>query len=221
MDNKLFDEIIASKLGFLKVDGYSFRGVDRNVWFEKNTESAGFRIGFAYTEYGQIFHIKGLKASKRFNEIENVLQKVLGGNLVDYYTVYISPNEREISPGLLYKKTENNFHFEIANADDLYLFLKFVESFYEKIHSFYNSYETLSQVYDKIKELSKEHLSRFVSNSNNLLFARVYLVKSCCDKSEGEAYFSEIDKELNKMRGNKTIESISDILNSVKRRIEI
>jgi hypothetical protein len=222
MDHKLFIENIMSELPFLLADGYLLREVDRNIWFEKQTDFAGFRISFNYTEYGEAFHLSGLKASKRFNEIESVLQKVLGGNLNDYYTIYTNPDENTIPPGISYTKTENNFHFEIKETSDLHLFFRGMESFYQEMAlPFYKCYESLNLVNGRIKELNNEHLSKFINNNNNLLFSRVFVIKSLCNRLEGDEYYSEIDKELTKLQGNKTLENISDILNSVRTKIEM
>lgn len=221
MNNKLFKEIIESELGFFQADGYSLREVDRNIWFEKKIESEGFRISFSYTEYGDAFHVNGLKASKRFEEVEGILQKVLGGELSNYYTITLNPDETIIPLQLLYTKTENNFHFEIDTVTDLHLFLRFVESFYEYAAlPFYQLYDSLFKVYETTKELKGDQLSRFVNSSSNLIFSRLFIIKSFYDRPKAEEYYSEISSELTKMRGNNTMESILSILNAVKSEIE-
>lgn len=112
MELKEFLETIKESCIFLEQEGFALKKVDtsinRNFWYEKHTETEGFRIGFGWTQYGDEFHLKGLQAFKRFNEIENVFCKVNDGELYDFYTIYKSATVENIHGKLNYTVTENN-----------------------------------------------------------------------------------------------------------------
>lgn len=118
MNHNLFIEIIKNHSRFSDDEDFMFREVDRNIYFEKRTANIGFRLSFAYTPYGDNFHVHALGAYERFNEVEEVLQQLLDSDIQSYYTIHVSPDESDIPPNLPHIKTENNFHFEIKEPEE-------------------------------------------------------------------------------------------------------
>ena len=115
MKNQEFLEAMQSNCSFLENEGYFLRNVDpstnRNFWYEKSTLKGSLQMSLGWTQYGDEYQISGLTARKRFNIVEEEIQKVLGGELIDCYTILRSPEIEYISKDLPYSFTENNIHF--------------------------------------------------------------------------------------------------------------
>jgi hypothetical protein len=220
MEYKSFIELVRQECRFLENDGYTFREVDRNIWYEKVGETEGQGISFAYTIYGNNFHVNALGAYKRFNAVEIFLQKRLGGELINYYTINIDPNESDLPTDLPYTKTKNNYHFEIITSAQLISFLGSVKKFYEQtVKPFYQTYTSLAEVHNKLSNLKNPELASFISNASNLLFARVFIIKSFIEPSIGEEYYQYISNELSKLKGNVTIDGLSKQLDDIRAEI--
>lgn len=151
MELQEFVAAMKSNCSFFETESYSLRKVDlsvnRNFWYERHTETEGFRISFGWTQYGDEFHVKGLQAYKRFNIIENVFHEVKGGFLQDYYTIHKSPSVEYVPENLSFTETENNIHFVIKNQNDVLLFTKFIKEFLiNTVKLFFDSFTDLSSV---------------------------------------------------------------------------
>ena len=219
MDYKLFISLVKEKCRFLENEGFAFREVDRNIWYDKTGETEGHRISFAYTIYGHKFHVHALMAGKRFNAIEKFLQKRSGGEFIDC-TIHVGPNESAIPTELSYIKTKNNFHFDIETSTQLSYFLDSVKNFYEQtVLPFYQTYTSIAEVNTRLSNLKHEELASLISNYGNLAFARVFIIKSLIEPSVGEQYYQYILNELSRLKGNKTIDEITEHLNTVREEI--
>lgn len=220
MDYKSFIELVRQECRFLENDGYTFREVDRNIWYEKVGETEGHGISFAYTIYGNNFHVHALGAYKRFNAVEIFLQKRSGGELIDYYTIHVGPNESDLPTDLPYNKTKNNIHFEITTSAQLSSFLGLVKKFYEQtVLPFYQTYTSIAEVHNKLSNLKNTELASFISNASNLLFARVFIIKTFIERSIAEEYYQYILNELSKLKGNVTIDGLVKQLNDIREEI--
>jgi hypothetical protein len=151
MKKKDFFDSIGKGCQFLEEGGFKLREtdrhVDRNFMYEKTDDEEGFCIKFNWTQYGDNFHVKGLHALKRFNDVERPLQAVIGGQLSDYYTIHKMPSTYYIPKGLPYETTQNNIHFVIKEEADIKLYMEFLKSFYltDSI-PFFNRYEKFETV---------------------------------------------------------------------------
>lgn len=217
MNYKSFIELVRQECRFLEDEGFVLRVVDRNIWYEKHNPKEGYRISFFYTIYGNNFHVMGLSAYKRFNEVEEILQSKSGGDLIDYYTIHTGPDESVFPNDLPFKKTKSNFHFDIETSSQLSLFLDSVKKFYwQTAVPFFREYTSITQTYDQLSNLKNEELASLISGWNNLIFARVFIIKSFIQRSTGEEYYQYISKELSKSKGNQTIDGIAELLNNVR-----
>jgi hypothetical protein len=167
---------------FLETEGYILRKVDssinRNYWYEKHTETEGYRIAFTWTQYGSEFHVNGLHAQKRFNEIEQQIQRVMGGDLADYYTIYKLGEADLIPENLAYKSTENNIDFVLKNETDILLFADFVKEFYTRtVKDFYTHYSKLEVVNSLLQELlDTKQIQSLLTSIDNTTIIRFYLI---------------------------------------------
>ena len=91
MDKEIYIQTIKKECAFLEKEGYVFNQLENNIYYTKEEETEGFRIRFSWLEYGDRFVTQGLTTEKRFNVIEQEIQKVLGDDLTSYYTIYKNP----------------------------------------------------------------------------------------------------------------------------------
>ncbi len=208
MDLKEFLEKIETSCSFLEAEGYQLRKVDasvnRNFWYEKNTETGGYRIAFGWTQYGEEFHVKGLHALKRFNEVELQIQKVVGGDLTDYYTIYKAPATDLIPENLPHEATEDNIHFILKNERDISLFADFIKNFYIKtVIDFYNEYLKLNSVNTLLQELLEtKKIQSLLTSTDNTTIIRFYVIAIISDNLFVKdffknTYFPYLDNNLN------------------------
>ncbi len=198
MDYKIFLDTIKNNCSFLLNDGYSMniphKTKNRNIIFSKKSQIDGFCICFNWTQYGENFHISGLEAMKRYNEIEKKMQKVNNGELDDFYTIHKSPIITQIPSELDYNKLLSNNNFILKNISELILFIKYVEKFYnQEAILFFNKFNDLEEVNLLLKDLldSKKIQSLLVSD-NNLTIVRFYLIALYFNNLEILEYFNKI-----------------------------
>jgi len=206
---------------FLEREGYKLRevntSVNRNFWYEKHTEIEGFRISFGWTQYGDEFHVKGLMALKRFNIIEKHLQKVLGGDLIDYYTIYKSPSIEYIPKELTYEATENNIHFVLKNTVEVNLFGFFVKEFYKNaVLIFFNKYSQFEQTRKDYSLLERGKTASLILNTGTDIFYRELVIKHELNPNTANEFVSMVINELEPMKSNSTFSKVLEILKKIQ-----
>ncbi|MES2134127.1 MAG: hypothetical protein V4506_17400 [Bacteroidota bacterium] len=221
MNLKEFLESIQTNCGFLETEGYTLRKVDtsvnRNFWYEKYTETEGYRITFGWTQYGDEFHVKGLHGLKRFNEIEQEIQKVVGSNIMDYYTIHKMPSTDLIPKKLPYESTENNIHFVLKNEIDILLFTDFLKEFYYKeCKYFFDKYKNIESVYKDYIKLDREKISTLLYGVNNTIFYRELSLKYNLNSNDKESYYTLVVNELEQLKNNSTFNEILEKFKLIK-----
>ncbi len=216
-----FLESIKQACSFLEQEGYALRKVDtsvnRNFWYEKHSETEGYRISFGWTQYGEEFHVKGLSALKRFNSIEQEIQKVIGGNLIDYYTIHKSPSIEYVPEGLFFDRTEKNIHFVLKNQNDIELFADFIKEFYTKtVFMFYNQFINLSEVFKAYCLLEREMISSLILNTGTDIFYRELIIKHKFKSSDKNDFVAMVLNELESIKNNATFSKMLENFNLIQ-----
>lgn len=130
MDKEIYIQTIKKECAFLEKEGYVFNQLENNIYYTKEEETEGFRIRFSWLEYGDSFITHGLTAEKRFNIIEQEIQKVLGDELTSYFTMYKNPLIDYIPTGLKFSSEENQNRFVSNTVNDIEFFGEYVYAFY-------------------------------------------------------------------------------------------
>lgn len=190
MTQQNFIDIIKNECQFLENDGYQLKTIDRNVWYEKPSEKDGFRISFGWTEY-DCFWISGLTANKRFNEVETHISKITNIDLINSYTIYVSPDSKDISKNLKYSENSGNINFEIYTCEELLLFIEFLKKFYNKIViPFFEGYKNLTKVINWLNAHDiNQHLNLITSTGNTMMLRKLIILKLTKDINFDDLYF--------------------------------
>ena len=205
MAHQNFIDIIKNEFTFLENDGYQLRIEDRNVWYEKNTKKEGFRIGFSWTEYDCIW-ISGLTANKRFNIVEKLINPIINVDLINLYTIYISPNVDYIPESLNYTESNGKINFEISTYEESLLFVDFMKSFYDKTAKrFYEEYKNLENVNVWLdKNDINNHVNLITSAGNTMMLRKLILMKLNNDKKFEDLFFRYKDFLIKKKSENES-----------------
>jgi len=182
MDIKKIIETIKIGCQFLEDEGYMFKSIDRHIWYEKNNINEGFKIEFSWIEYDHLL-VSGLSANKRFDPIEKCMQHLLGGNLVDYYTIYFNGMDVKISPLLKHSKTINNTHFTIESEKDLYELIEYIKLYYYNYAMpFFKKYESIDIVNNELQDLLKtKKIQSLITSGSNSAIIRFYVIALKCN----------------------------------------
>lgn len=62
-------------------------------------------------------------------------------------------------------------------------------------------------------------LSRYVCSGGNTAFSRIYTIERLSDAEDAEAYYQKIQAELEKHKGNETIDAVSEQLSALKKKL--
>ncbi|MCZ8230346.1 hypothetical protein [Flavobacterium sp.] len=213
MTNQNFINIIKNECQFLENDGYQLKIIDRNIWYEKKTDKEGLRISFGWTEYDCLW-ISGLTANKRFNEVETLINKAINIDLIDLYTIHISPNPKDIPQGLKYIESSENINFEIYTYEESLLFIEFLKSFYYRtVVPFFEEYESLTKIIYWLNEKDiSEHLNLIVSTGNTLMLRKLIVMKL-----NNDTKFQDLYLRYNNYLAQKSIEKESPYVDMYKK----
>lgn len=202
----------------MEEEGYTFNQLDNNIYYTKNEETEGFKISFSWLEYGDKFVTQGLSAEKRFNVIEQEIQKVLGGEITHRYTIHKNPLINYIPNGLKFSNEEDKNRFVSNTVIDIELFGVFVKTFFTNtVLDFFNQYKTLDQVYQSYSKLERENISSFIINTGTDIFYRELVIKNKSKASDENNFVQMVINELEPMKSNPTFGKILEnfkILNS-------
>ena len=209
MNRKLYIETIRKECAFLEHEGYSFTQLENNIYYIKKTDSEGFRISFSWLEYGDKFDTQGVSARKRFNIVEQEIQKVIGGGLENYYTIHKSPTVDKIPNELEIKMDGTNLRFVSNTVKDIELFSFFLKSFYRNdIITFFNDYKEFSDVAKSYEKLEREKISTLIINTGTDIFYRELVIKNK-SKANDEGDFAEmVFNELEPLKDKSTFSRI-------------
>ncbi len=207
MNKTIFLQIIIKKCAFLEKEGFSFSQVGNNIFYTSISETEGFRIKWHYTEYGEKFHVYGPVAEKRFNVVEQEIQKVLGGNLTDFYTIYKNHSMTDIPKDLLYNKYNDSFWFILETENETNIFCDFVTQFYFEIAiNFYKDYVRLDYIDRQLKVLlDTKNMQSILSSLDNATIIRFYIIAIISENQSIKdffelTYFPYLKKNLDKER---------------------
>lgn len=209
MNRELYIQEIKKECAFLEQEGYIFNQIENNIYYTKDLETEGFRIRFSWLEYGEKFDTYGLTAEKRFNAVEEEIQKILGGELVNYYTIHKSPSVEYIPNALEFSSSENKNRFVTNTVNDIELFGEFLRSFYlHDVINFYDNYKEFIDVAKSYEKLERESISTLILNTGTDIFYRELVIKNK-SKSENENDFIQmVVNELEPMKENTTFGKI-------------
>jgi uncharacterized membrane protein len=211
MNRELFIDALKSNCDFLIKEGYTFSQIENNIYYTKSTGEEGFRIRFSWTDYGNKFHIYGLRAEKRFNAVEAPLQAVLGGELEEYYTIYTNPSASFIPKDIVYQEMENVIRFFITNETEVNLFGKFVNDFYlKKAILFYEKYLTVTSVYLDYSKLERDKISTLILNTGTDIFYRELALNHNSNLHGMKEFSNMVINELEPLKDNTTFGLILD-----------
>ncbi len=219
MEREQFINGVKSECQFLEQEGYAFNQVETNIFYTKNTTDEGYRISFSWVEYGDNFHVMGLIAKKRFNIVERHLQKISGGVLEDYYTIYINPSSGHIPAELRFEITENNIRFILSDENEIRLFGFFAREFYKtKVVEFYSNFSDLSKVDERLEELLEtKKIQTLFTSDNNAAILKFYLVSFIFDNKKildffDKTYFPYLNDNLSNEINKIELERFNKIL---------
>lgn len=214
MNRELYIQTIKKECAFLEQEGYFFNQIENNIYYTKDLETEGFRISFSWLEYGDKFTTQGLSAKKRFNIIEEEIQKVLGGELVNYYTIHKSPLVDYIPQSLEFTESEKNIHFVTNTVNDIELFAKLIKEFYSKTaFDFFERYKNIDAVNSQLKELLEaKKIQTLLTSIDNTTILRFYVIAIVCSNNPIKNFFKEtyfpyieanLDNEINKIESDR------------------
>lgn len=209
MDRELYINTIKNECAFLENEGYIFNQLENNIYLTKDSEYEGFRIRFSWLEYGENFTTYGLISEKRFNIIEQELQKILGAELVNYYTIHKSPSVDSIPEGLKFTNIEKNIRFVSNKVIDLELFGEFLRDFYFlEVIKFYSNYKDLFDVTKTYEKLERNNISSFIVNNGSDIFYRELVIKNKSKAIDENEFVQMVISELESRKQNPTFSKI-------------
>ncbi|MBB1193578.1 hypothetical protein DNC80_07840 [Flavobacterium sp. SOK18b] len=215
MNRELYINTIKKECAFLEQEGYIFNQIENNIYYTKDSEREGCRISFSWLEYGDKFDSYGISAEKRFNIIEQEIQKILGGSLLNYYTIHKSPLVDYIPNCLKFSGTENKNCFITNSVNDIELFAELIKEFYSKTaFDFFESYKNIDTVNRQLKELleAKKIQALLTSSMGNTTILRFYVIAIVCMNNPIKDFFKEtyfpyiessLDNEINKIESDR------------------
>jgi hypothetical protein len=209
MNRELYIQTIKKECTFLEQEGYILNQIENNIYYTKDSEQEGFRIRFCWLEYGDKFATHGLIAEKRFDIIEQEIQKILGGELVNYYTIYKSPLVDYIPKGLEFTKAEKNIRFVSNSVNDIKLFGEFLRNFYlQDVIKFYSNYKEFIDLVISYEKLERENISTLILNTGTDIFYRELTIKNKSRANDENDFIKMVLAELEPMKENPTFGKI-------------
>jgi|GEM_PF-3538386 len=209
MDTALYIETIKKECAFLEKEGYTFTQLENNIYYTKETDSEGFRIRFSWLEYGDTFAIQSLTAEKRFNIVEQEIQKILGGKLDSYYTIYTSPSINNTPKGLEITNFENNTRYTTNTVNDIELFCDFLKSFYESdAIAFFDNHKKFTKTVELYEKLEREKISSLIINNGTDIFYRELVIKNKAKSIDENDFVEMVITELESLKTNSTFGTI-------------
>ena len=215
IDSKIFSKKVQESFMWLTELGYNFRQIDTNIYFEKVDQNEAYAIGFSWSEYNKIL-INGFTAFKRFNNVEHVLQEVIGGTL-EYTLKYHW--QGEIPKELKKVKDQQHFTnaFYIANASEVGIFSKVVKSFFATdAKSFFYKYSKLGDIVQEMEKLPSDKKASMIVNTSNSTFIRIMAIKYLIEPKDGEAFYKETVKELSPFKNQRVFGDILQKMDKLK-----
>ncbi|MBN1988762.1 MAG: hypothetical protein JW783_05190 [Bacteroidales bacterium] len=218
IDSKTFSEKVQESFGWLTELGYSFRQIDTNIYFEKVNQNEAYAIGFSWSEYNEIL-VNGFTAYKRFNNVEHILQEVIGGAL-DYT---IKHHWQGKIPKELKKVKDQQYFanaFYIADISEVEIFSKAVKYFFEAdAKSFFNKYSKLNNVINEMEKLPGDKKASMIVNSGNSIFMRIMAIKYFVEPKDGEKFYKETLKELSPLKSQRVFGDILQKMDNLKAKL--
>lgn len=209
MNRELYIQGIKKECAFLEQEGYFFNQKENNIFYTKESETEGFRIRFSWLEYGDKFVSHGLTAEKRFNIIEEEIQKLLGGELENYYTIHKSPSIDCIPNGLEFTEAENNIRFVVNTVNDFVLFGEFVKIFYQHdVIKFFTTYKEFKDTAKSYEKLAREKISALIVNTGTDIFYRELVIKNKSKANDENDFVQMVITELEPIKTNSTFGKI-------------
>ena len=180
---KEFLKEVEESFKFLEADGFKLRNVDpsenRFIGFEKQFDAGALRIMFQWTQYGEKFYVEEIRAEKRFDIVEEELQKVLSCDLNDLYTIYVAPSLKSVPVELeCIQTTFGGFQLTILSKEDLVLFTSFMKEFYlNSVQEFFDAFQNLSSVNEQLQSLlERKEIQTLLTSAGNSTILRLYLI---------------------------------------------
>lgn len=218
IDSKIFSEKVQECFEWLTELGYNFRQIDTNIYFEKVNQDEACAIGFSWSEYNEIL-VNGFTAYKRFNNVEHILQEVIGGAL-DYTIKHHW--QGEIPKELKKVKDQQYFAnaFYVADISEIEIFSKTVKCFFETdAKSFFTKYSKLNDVVQEMEKLPSDKKASMIVNSSNSTFVRIMAIKYFVEPKDGTEFYKETVKELSPLKSQKVFGDILQNMDNLKARL--
>ncbi len=214
IDSKIFSEKVQESFRWLTELGYNFRQIDTNIYFEKVDQDEAYAIGFSWSEYNEIL-INGFTAYKSFNNVEHILQEVIGGT-----PEYTLKHHWEGPPQELKKvKDQKRFAnaFYIASASEVEIFSKVVKCFFETdAKSFFNKYSKLDDVVLEMEKLPSDKKASMIVNTSNSALIRIMSIKYLIEPKDCEEFYKETVKELTPLKSQRVFGDLLQKMNKLK-----
>jgi hypothetical protein len=200
MNDEIFIELIKNNSIFLHLDNYKFVQIgDCIIEFQKELEDTGYMLTFQYhesaDEKGYFYRINAVLAHKRFNEIENKIQNLFGGEITNYYTIHIKPDFDMIPDDLEHDTFYQNISYRIRDEKDILLFLEFMKSFYyQTAVPFFEKYKTIDDVNDQLQKILENKViqSLLTDSGGNSAILRYYTIGLICKNQFVIDFFENI-----------------------------
>lgn len=176
MDRESFVEQVKIHFQWLIELGYQFNQIERNIYFEKESISESFKIGFSWSEYNR-FLIQGISCAKRFKSVENVINEKTGN--LDY-TIRL---QRQGSVPIEFEAIKDETHFVnsffISDNSQMPLFSQMVRDFYDKeVKLFYDEFKTIGSVLNWLSKADmQKHSDLLVVNNNSMMLRKLIIMK--------------------------------------------
>ncbi|RAW02132.1 hypothetical protein [Pseudochryseolinea flava] len=189
---------IELNFSFLKDYGFAQQKVDpslsRYIWFEKHSSSEGFKLMFHWTQYGEKFYIKEVRAEKRFNTVESEIARTLSRKTEDLYTINLMPDLETIPKELDPKMTSAGIESTILNKDHLIEFASFFKKFYqEHVTLFFKRYSDLSAVNAELAILlERQEIQTLLTSVANSTMLRFYCIAALYNNVEMLDFMSKV-----------------------------
>lgn len=221
MNTALYIETIKKECVFLEKEGYTFTQLENNIYYTKETNSEGFRIRFSWLEYGDKFTTQGLTAEKRFNIVEQEIQKVLGGELDTYYTIFKAPSINYIPKGLEFTEIEKNIRFTANTVNDIELFSEFIKSFYQgDVVAFFDNHKEFTKTAKLYEKLEREKISSLIINNGTDIFLRELVIKNKSKAIDESDFVEMVVAELESLKTNSTFAKLLENFNHLQSNLQ-
>lgn len=175
MERKKFVELVEKEFLWLIDLGYEFNHIEQGISFIKSAEKEAFKIYFSWAEYNE-YCIYGINCAKRFNSIENLIEKSTGNFDFTIFKGHqgIIPNELE--------SLKDDYHlnsFYIAQYSQISIFSQMVRDFYNnEVLAFYDNFKSLKDILFWLSNNDiKEHSKLLVNSQNCMMLRKLIIMK--------------------------------------------